>query len=87
MFHIALTPSYYPTNALSARGKTLLAAIADAASSILLIHNHPSGDPTPSRQDHEVTARLKQVGEIIGITIIDHIVVGDGKALSLAEHS
>lgn len=63
------------------------AAIADAASSILLIHNHPSGDPTPSRQDHEVTDRLKKVGEIIGITIIDHIVVGEGKALSLAEHS
>ena len=63
------------------------AAIADAASSILLIHNHPSGDPTPSRQDHEVTDRLKKVGEIIGITILDHIVVGDGKALSLAEHS
>ena len=63
------------------------AAIADAASSILLIHNHPSGDPTPSRQDHEVTDRLKKVGEIIGIAIIDHIVVGEGKALSLAEHS
>ena len=60
-------------------------AIADAASAILLIHNHPSGDPTPSRQDHEVTDRLKQAGGILGINVIDHIVVGHGKAVSLAE--
>ena len=60
-------------------------AIADCASAILCVHNHPSGDPTPSRQDHEVTTRLKQVGELIGITVIDHIVVGEGKAVSLAE--
>jgi DNA repair protein RadC len=61
------------------------AAIADAASAILLIHNHPSGDPTPSRQDREVTDRLKRAGEIVGINVIDHIVVGCGKAVSLAE--
>ena len=60
-------------------------AIADAACAILLIHNHPSGDPTPSRQDHEVTDRLKQAGGILGINVIDHIVVGHGKAVSLAE--
>lgn len=60
-------------------------AIADCAGSILLIHNHPSGDPTPSRQDREVTDRLKRAGELLGITVIDHIVVGDGKAVSLAE--
>ena len=60
-------------------------AIADAASAILLIHNHPSGDPTPSRQDHEVTDRLKKAGDLLGINVIDHIVVGEGKAISLAE--
>lgn len=60
-------------------------AIADCASAILLIHNHPSGDPTPSRQDHEVTERLKAAGDILGINVIDHIVVGEGKAISLAE--
>ena len=59
-------------------------AIADAASSILLIHNHPSGDPTPSHQDRAVTAKLTEVGKIIGIYVIDHIVVGD-TAVSLAE--
>lgn len=60
-------------------------AIADCASSILLIHNHPSGDPTPSRQDHEITDRLKKAGDLLGINVIDHIVVGEGKAVSLAE--
>jgi len=59
-------------------------AIADCASAILCIHNHPSGDPTPSRQDREITKRLNEVGELIGITVIDHIIVGDGKAVSLA---
>jgi len=59
-------------------------AIADAASAILLIHNHPSGDPRPSREDYSVTEKLKAVGEIIGIKVIDHIVVGD-TAVSLAE--
>lgn len=60
-------------------------AIADCAGSILLIHNHPSGDTTPSRQDREITDRLKKAGEILGIQVIDHIIVGEGKAVSLAE--
>lgn len=62
------------------------AAIADAAAAILLIHNHPSGDPTPSPADREVTRRLKEVGDIVGIQVLDHIVVGD-YAVSLAEVS
>jgi len=53
------------------------AAIADAASAILLAHNHPSGDPTPSRPDIEVTNRLREVGRVVGIPVIDHLVVGD----------
>lgn len=61
------------------------AAIRDAASSILLVHNHPSGDPTPSRQDREVTERLKSTGDIVGISVIDHIIVAKEHALSLAE--
>ena len=60
------------------------AAIADAAASILLIHNHPSGDPTPSVADRLVTSKLKAVGEVVGIHVLDHIVVGD-YAVSLAE--
>lgn len=60
-------------------------AIAECASAILLIHNHPSGDPTPSRQDREITDRLKQVGQIVGINVLDHIIVGNDCAVSLAE--
>jgi len=51
------------------------AAIRDGASAILLVHNHPSGDPTPSREDIAVTDRLSKVGELIGIRVLDHIVV------------
>lgn len=50
-------------------------AIRDSAASILLVHNHPSGDPTPSREDHAVTRKLTEVGELIGIRVLDHIVV------------
>ncbi len=60
-------------------------AIRDAASSILLVHNHPSGDPTPSRQDRDVTERLKRSGELLGIQVIDHIIVAKDQTLSLAE--
>jgi DNA repair protein RadC len=61
------------------------AALRDAASAILLIHNHPSGDPTPSRQDREVTERLKKSGELLGINVIDHIIVARDDTVSLAE--
>lgn len=61
------------------------AAIRDASSAILLVHNHPSGDPTPSRQDHQVTERLKKSGEILGINVIDHIIVARQDIISLAE--
>ena len=48
------------------------------ATGILLAHNHPSGDPTPSAQDHEVTRRVRRAGEIVGIKLLDHIVIGGG---------
>ena len=58
-------------------------AIADCASAILLIHNHPSGDPTPSREDYEVTQTLETAGKMLGIQVIDHIVAGSGQAVSI----
>ncbi len=61
------------------------AAMRDAASAILLVHNHPSGDPTPSRQDRDVTDRLKKSGEIVGINVIDHIIVAKEQTISLAD--
>lgn len=61
------------------------AAIRDAASCILVVHNHPSGDPPPSDQDLSVAERLESTAEIIGIPVIDHIVVGHDRAVSLQE--
>jgi DNA repair protein RadC len=61
-------------------------AIKDAASSILLVHNHPSGDATPSREDYQVTDRLTDVGKTIGIDVLDHIVLGKEKCTSIREY-
>jgi DNA repair protein RadC len=62
-------------------------AILDSAAAIIIAHNHPSGDPTPSREDISVTDRLTEVGKLIGIGVLDHIVIGDGtwRALSIRE--
>ncbi len=59
------------------------AAIKDAASSIILVHNHPSGDPTPSSQDLEVTQRITESGQTLGIDVLDHIVLGKASAISI----
>ncbi len=56
-----------------------------AAAGGVLAHNHPTGDPTPSHEDVELTRRLRAVGDVVGIPIIDHVVVGDGKFRSIAE--
>jgi len=58
-------------------------AIRYSAAAVILVHNHPSGDPTPSREDVTLTRRLLQVGELVGIEILDHIIVGDNKYVSL----
>jgi len=60
-------------------------AIKRSSASIILAHNHPSGDPTPSREDLEVTRRLKDAGKIIGIEVLDHIIFGDNCYVSLKE--
>ena len=50
-------------------------ALREAAAAILVVHNHPSGDPSPSREDHEVTRRLAKAGELLGIPLLDHVVI------------
>ena len=60
-------------------------AIACLSASVIVCHNHPSGDPTPSKEDLDITARLVEAGKIIGIDLLDHVVVGDGKWVSLKE--
>ena len=52
-------------------------ACLSSAAAILLVHNHPSGDTTPSREDLEITRRLKEAGELLGIKVLDHIIIGD----------
>ncbi|TWU51132.1 RadC family protein [Rubripirellula reticaptiva] len=63
------------------------AAIRDSSSAILLVHNHPSGDPTPSREDHQVTDRLTESGKILGINVLDHIIVARERCVSIRECS
>ena len=54
------------------------AAVCAGAASIIVAHNHPSGDTTPSVQDREVTTRLREAGKILGIPLVDHVIVGAG---------
>jgi DNA repair protein RadC len=53
------------------------AALREAAAALVLVHNHPSGDPSPSREDREVTERLSSAGEILGIRVVDHVIVAE----------
>lgn len=59
--------------------------IRAGAAAAIFCHNHPSGDPTPSAEDVELTSRLRQVGELVGIRVLDHVVVATGGFVSLAE--
>lgn len=61
------------------------AAIRRSSASILCAHNHPSGDPTPSPEDIALTRRLAEAGELIGIELLDHLVIGDNRYISLKE--
>jgi len=65
--------------------EVFLSAIKRSSASIICVHNHPSGDPTPSSEDVEITRRLIDAGKIIGISLLDHIIIGDGRFVSLTE--
>jgi DNA repair protein RadC len=60
-------------------------ALKRSAASIICLHNHPSGDPAPSREDIEVTKRLAECGKIIGVDLLDHLIIGENKFVSLKE--
>ena len=60
-------------------------ATTQSAAAIILVHNHPSGDPTPSAEDRAVTKQLSAVGRTVGISVVDHVVIGDGSFVSLAD--
>jgi DNA repair protein RadC len=53
-------------------------AVRLSAASVVVVHNHPSGDPTPSGADLQLTRRLVRAGEVLGIELVDHVVIGDG---------
>ncbi|MGN7384092.1 RadC family protein [Paenibacillus sp. SAFN-117] len=61
------------------------AAVKRSAASVLVCHNHPSGDPTPSPDDIQITKRLVDSGDIVGIEVLDHLVIGDGRYISMKE--
>lgn len=66
--------------------ETFKLAILSNAASIILFHNHPSGDPEPSQEDINITTRIKEAGNIMGIDLLDHIIIGsDGAYCSLKE--
>lgn len=59
--------------------------IRHSAAAVIFVHNHPSGDPTASREDIEITRRLREVGEIVGVRVLDHIVIGRGRYVSFVD--
>lgn len=65
--------------------EVMIPAIRESAASFVVIHNHPSGDPSPSQQDMQITHRLNKTGQIIGIKMVDHIIIGDNKYFSFSD--
>jgi DNA repair protein RadC len=55
------------------------------AAAIMLLHNHPSGDPSPSVEDLHITKRLREIGEVFGVKVLDHLVMGDGRYVSFVD--
>lgn len=60
-------------------------AVRESAAGVIFLHNHPSGDPTPSTEDRRLTDRLVTAGEVLGIRVLDHLVIGDGRYVSFAD--
>lgn len=59
--------------------------VRHSAAAVVFVHNHPSGDPTPSKEDIEITRRLREVGDIMGVRVLDHIVIGKGRYVSFVD--
>lgn len=62
-----------------------LQVIRYSAAAVVFVHQHPSGDPTPSKEDLEITRRLREVGDIIGVRVLDHVVIGQGRYVSFVD--
>lgn len=72
-------------SSLASPREVYLEAVKNGAVSIILVHNHPSGNPRPSQNDLAVTRKMKEAGELLGISLIDHIIIGDNSYVSLSE--
>src|SRR5713226_1305098 len=59
--------------------------IRESAAAVIFVHNHPSGDPAPSQEDIEITRRLKEVGDVMGVRVLDHIVIGHDRYFSFSD--
>ena len=59
--------------------------LLSSAAAVLFLHNHPSGSPDPSSEDLELTNRLKEAGALLGIRVLDHVIIGDSRYVSLAD--
>ncbi len=70
---------------LASPREIFIEALRHQAVNLILVHNHPSGDPEPSREDIRLTARISQAGELIGIRLLDHVIIGDGTYASMKE--
>lgn len=65
--------------------EVMKSVLLSSAAAIMLIHNHPTGDPNPSSEDIAITRRLKEAGELLGIPVLDHIIIGNGQYVSFVE--
>ncbi|MGE0823072.1 MAG: RadC family protein [Candidatus Binatia bacterium] len=61
------------------------AVILGNAAAVIFLHGHPSGDPTPSQEDIHITNRLRDIGEVLGVRVLDHIIIGDGRYVSFVD--
>jgi DNA repair protein RadC len=60
-------------------------AVRESAAAVIVLHNHPSGDPTPSLEDRQLTERLVEAGRLLGIRVLDHVIVGENRYVSFAD--
>ncbi len=60
-------------------------AVRESAAAVIFLHNHPSGDPKPSKEDRMLTVRLQEAGEILGVQVLDHVIIGDNRYISFAD--
>ena len=60
-------------------------AVRESAAAVIFLHNHPSGDPKPSKEDRALTGRLQEAGDVLGVQVLDHVIIGDGRYTSFAD--